>query len=372
MPIHGASVIIMASFVEHPEEHEEMLSAVLEDPEEHDGDLETPNTVEQPLTTLAIHPHLLPAVISRFFTDQDVARCLCVSKPLNKRLATHNNFWRYMCHRTYRLPAYRPPPIAGLSKLSSWRDYWHRRPRVHTHGFYTVKISYIPTRRKRNIPLGHREVGSELPARQAYSDIRMVTYYRHFWFQPNGVVRHACVPHPPEVVAMDPGGFWPLSTSNQCLGRIVNVGSYEVRKRNVVHVTIPNIGPDASIVIQMKIAYEAGRYGSPPLKPKPPYGSFNMLLPLSFDMKARAFNGDYRKTPMPITFGEVYNFRACSAPSTVAQAADIPGSGVDTETSSVSVETKVSSTRRKLRLRPVAAVLPSSEEEKAAFQEAAL
>jgi len=280
------------------------------------------------------------------------------------------------------MPAYRLPKITGLSKFSTWKDYWHCRPRVHTHGFYTVKISYIPTRRKRNIPLGHREVGSELPARETYGDIRMATYYRHFWFQPNGVVRHACVPHPPEVVARDPGGLWPLSTSSHCLGRIVNVGTYEVRKKNIVHITIPNIGPDASIVITMKVAYQEGRYGPPPLKPMPPYGSFFMMLPLSFNMKARAFNGSYHKTPMPITFGEVYNFYPCLAPSVDAQAVDMASSLGERKTSkvasvSVSVvsgETKVSSAKRKLciRLRPAATVLLSSEEEKAAFEEAAL
>ena len=107
-----------------------------------------------------------------------------------------------------------------------------------------------------------------------------------------------------------------------------------------------------------------------------------MMLPLSFNMKARAFNGSYHKTPMPITFGEVYNFYPCLAPSVDAQAVDMASSVGERKTSkvasvSVSVvsgETKVSSAKRKLciRLRPAATVLLSSEEEKAAFEEAAL
>lgn len=116
------------------------------------------------LAEFAALPQLLPATLGRFLSDMDVAACLCTCKALRTSLALHDAFWRYICHRTYRPPAYRAPKIDGLQRFPSWRDYWLDRPRVRTTGFYAVKIGYIPS--QRILPPGHREVGSNVPARQ--------------------------------------------------------------------------------------------------------------------------------------------------------------------------------------------------------------
>ena len=116
------------------------------------------------LSGFASLPHLLPATLGRFLSDADVAACLCACRSLRRSLALHEAFWRYICHRTYRPPAYRPPRMAGLDRFESWRAYWLDRPRVRTTGFYGVKISYIPSRRI--LPPGHVEVGSNAPARR--------------------------------------------------------------------------------------------------------------------------------------------------------------------------------------------------------------
>jgi hypothetical protein len=218
-----------------------------------------------------------------------------------------------------------------------------------------VKISYIPARRE--IPPGHIEIGSQIPARKAYSEIRMVTYYRYFWFQPNGIVRHTCVPDPPDVVRRNPGGLWPLSNSKRCLGRVVNIGSYGVRQKNVIDITIPNIGPETDIVVQLRIAYPKGQYGKPPLKPLPPRGSFFVLMPVFFNLEAAAWNGEIRKTPMPITFGELFHFSKCGGQNQNEKKMKknektMIGNGVGVESG--------------------AGVLLSSEEEKAAAKEASL
>ena len=109
-------------------------------------------------------PQLLPATLGRFLSDADVAACLCACRALRSSLALHDAFWRYICHRTYRPPAYRPPKLAGLERFASWRAYWLDRPRVRTTGFYAVKISYIPS--TRILPPGQVEVGSNAPARR--------------------------------------------------------------------------------------------------------------------------------------------------------------------------------------------------------------
>lgn len=265
------------------------------------------------LTKLALHPHLFPAVVARFLTDSDVSSCMLVNQPLHTRLSAHSTFWRYICHRTYRAPAYRPPKLAALDTFPSWKEYWYTRPRVHTHGFYCVKISYLPSRRE--IPPGHIEIGSQRRARSSYADIPMVTYYRYFWFLPNGVVRHACVPDPPNIVRLNLGGLSPLSDSKRCCKRVVNIGTWKVSQKNIVDITLPNISRDTEIVVKLRIAYPKGQYGAYPLKPLPPRGSFFILLPMAFDLKSRSFNGGTHLTAMPITFGELFNFYSCNAPS---------------------------------------------------------
>ena len=213
----------------------------------------------QSFTHLATHPHLFPAVVARCLTDQDLATCTLISKSLHTTLTTHATFWRYICHRTYRLPAYRPPKPTALNTFKSWKDYWYTRPRVHTHGFYAVKISYIPVRGRGELPPGQVEVGSGLSGLKL-GEIRLISYYRYFWFQPNGTVKHTCVPNPPNEVKQRPEGLFPLSTSRRCCGRVVNTGTYQVRAKNQITIDIPNIGPDSKLAIELKIGYEEGHY----------------------------------------------------------------------------------------------------------------
>ena len=320
-----------------------------------------------PFSKLAAHPQVFPAVCSRFLTDSEISSCLMVSKVLQQTLNAHGTFWRYICHRTYRMPAYRPPKLAALETFKSWKHYWYTRPRLHTHGFYCVKISYIP--RRREIPPGHIEIGSQLPAR-TNGEIRLVTYYRYFWFQPNGVVRHTCVPDCPRTVKKNPEGLFPLSKSRSCCNRVVNIGTYSVRSKNLVSITLPNIGLDTNISVQMKIGYEKGSYGPPPLKPLPPKGSFFMLLPIHFNLESIGWDGRINKTPMPIAFGEVFHFHSCDVGNV--------NRGGERKTSAVAVATQVAVSQvtelvnGSTSVLKVPSVLLSSEEEKAAAKEASL
>ena len=325
-----------------------------------------------PITRLAFHPQLFPAVVARFLTDADISSSMLVSKPFNSILTSHDTFWRYICHRTYRLPAYKPPKLIALESFKSWKEYWYTRPRVHTHGFYAVKISYIPS--KREIPPGHIEIGSQLPALKL-GEIRLVTYYRYFWFQPDGNVRHVCSPAPPHVVKKNPMGLFPLSTSRQCCGRGVNLGTYSVRNKNQIHLMIPDIGPRSDIHVELKIAYRKGAYGprydgDGALKPLPPRGSFFMLLPISFNLHNPAYDGRVLKTPMPITFGEVFHFHSCALVEDGKGAKGSKGERKVTHTKqSRNGEEKMSQVEG---INAPISVLLSSEEEKAAFREASL
>lgn len=144
----------------------------------------------------------------------------------------------------------------------------------------------------------------------------MVTYYRYFWFQPDGHVRHLCSPSTPEVVKADPGGLWPPSGTRECLGKRVSVGRYYVRKGNQVHIVLPNISLDTNIVATVKIqdlrSVEGLRFGPPPLRPRPARGSFDTLVPVTFAIESPAFNGSTHRQPIPIPFGEKFHFHACN------------------------------------------------------------
>lgn len=278
------------------------------------------------LSAFASLPNLLPATLGRFLSDADVAACLCACRALRSSLALHDAFWRYICHRTYRPPAYRPPKLAGLERFASWRAYWLDRPRVRTTGFYAVKISYIPS--TRILPPGQVEVGSNAPARRV-GEFPLVTYYRYFWFQPDGQLRHLCSPSTPSQVKAAPGGLYPPSTTRECLGRNVTRGRYYVRKSDTVHIVVPNISTDTNIVATARIQdvrdnAEGVRYGAPPLRPRPARGAFNTLIPVMFALESPAFNGDTFRQQMPIPFGEKFHFHAC----TVTAAAEKRAEGV--------------------------------------------
>ena len=160
------------------------------------------------------------------------------------------------------------------------------------------------------------------------SKFPLVTYYRYFWFQPDGQLRHLCCPSTPAQVKATPGGLNPLSTTRKCLGRNVTRGRYYVRKSDTVHVVVPNISTDTNIVATMRIqdvrgSAEGVRYGPPPLRPRPARGAFNTLIPVRFVLESPAFNGDTFQQQMPIPFGEKFHFHACA----VAAAEERAGEG---------------------------------------------